>query len=181
MQIAFHWGRDLIQSYFPCRWFLHRQISSPDIYSVSGDANDHVSPPPLCVSCVCVCVAEAEADGSAVWCLEGCMEMLAESCWSPACIHHSTSLHFPQLFKKKKPDTHTTISQSHSPLALFYPLFPFLSTLFSSYFALLLSFLYATCHFISSDALSTVSLARLYSLPWVFSSLPVSPCLINVS
>ncbi len=21
--------------------------------------------------------------------------MLAESCWSPACIHHSTSLHFP--------------------------------------------------------------------------------------
>jgi len=44
----------------------------------------------LCVCSLCVCVA----DGSTVWCLEGCMAMLAESCWSPACIHHSTSPHF---------------------------------------------------------------------------------------
>lgn len=81
------WSHPII---FPRRWFLHRQISSPDIYSVSGDANDFVYLLPVCV-CVCGWVA----DGSAVWCLEGCMEMLAESCWSPACIHHSTSLQFP--------------------------------------------------------------------------------------
>lgn len=63
--------------------------------------------------------------------------MLAESCWSPACIHHSTSLHFPlsslcliclleflsaQLFKKKKkkilPIFHFTFPE-RSPILCF--------------------------------------------------------------
>lgn len=93
------------------------------------------------------------------------MEMLAESCWSPACIHHSTSLHFPlsslrliclleflspQLFKK--PTIFHLIFPQHSP-----PSFVFLPiTLSSSYFALFLSCFFqpTTCLFISSAALS---------------------------
>lgn len=135
------WSHPII---FPRRWFLHRQISSADIYSVSGDANDFTYLLPVCVyECVSVCVCGREADGSTVWCLEGCMEMLAESCWSPACIHHSTSLHFAfsslrlicllELLSALKNSPYFT-SLSPSTLSSFVSL---LITLSSSYFSLL--------------------------------------------
>lgn len=111
MQITLHWGHDLIQSHFPCRWFLHRQISSLDIYSVSGDANDFSSPCVCVCFSVCVAVCVREADGSAVWCLEGCMEMLAESCWSPACISHS--IFFP-LFSPSHLSSWVLVTHSSS-------------------------------------------------------------------
>lgn len=39
------WSHPII---FPRRWFLHRQISSRDIYSVSGDVNDFAYLLPVC-------------------------------------------------------------------------------------------------------------------------------------
>lgn len=81
--------------------------------------------------------------------------MLAESCWSPACIHHSTSLHFPlsslcliclleflsaQLFKKKNKKSSpyfTSLSPSALLSFVFLPI-----RLPSSYFPLLLSFFF---------------------------------------
>lgn len=85
--------------------------------------------------------------------------MLAESCWSPACIHHSTSLHFPlsslcliclleflsaQLFKKKinkSSPYFTSLSPSALLSFVFLPI-----RLPSSYFPLLLSFFFLDYH-----------------------------------
>ena len=120
------------------------------------------------------------------------MEMLAESCWSPACIHHSTSFHFPlsslcliclleflsaQLLKKKKKKKRsspyfTSLSLSALLSFVFLPI-----RLPSSYFPLLLSFFFCntTCLFVSSAALPSVFFSP---LPWLICfCLPfVCPC-----
>lgn len=102
-----HWGQ------IPFRWHANyvpvRLWSHPIIFHIIGDFSTDRFHPQIFIQCqetlmishissLWVCVCGREADGSAVWCLEGCMEMLAESCWFPACIHHSTSLSiFPSL------------------------------------------------------------------------------------
>lgn len=88
--------------------------------------------------------------------------MLAESCWSPACIHHSTSLHFPlsslrlicllefltaQVFKK--PTIFHRTFPKRSPI-LCFPSYQTLFIIFS--FAPKLFFCNTTCLFISSAA-----------------------------
>lgn len=119
------------------------------------------------------------------------MEMLAESCWSPACIHHSTSLHFPlsslcliclleflsaQLFKKKinkSSPYFTSLSPSALLSFVFLPI-----RLPSSYFPLLLSFFFLDYH-LSFCILSCSPLRFFFfPLPWlVCFCLPfVCPC-----
>lgn len=129
--------------------------------------------------------------------------MLAESCWSPACIHHSTSLHSPpslsslhliclleflsaQLFKKKRKKIHH-ISLHFPPTAL-SPSFVFASyqTLLIFSFAPKLFFCNATCLFISSAVLSSMFfpprspslLARLFLLT-IRLSLPSKPQIVG--
>ncbi len=111
--------------------------------------------------------------------------MLAESCWSPACIHHSTSLHFPlsslrlicllefltaQVFKK--PTIFHRTFPKRSPI-LCFPSYQTLFIIFS-FAPKLFFFCNTTCLFISSAA----PLFFFPPLPWlVCFCLPfICPC-----
>lgn len=76
------------------------------------------------------------------------MEMLAKSCWSPACIHHFTSLHFPLSSLRVICLLQFLSDQVFKKPSIFH--------FFFSQLAPILLFWCTTCLFISSAALSSI-------------------------